>query len=401
METPKPKILIVDDLPVVRMNVSLLLRLEGYEVIEAQDGEEGLQKALSERPDLIIADVAMPKRSGLELLKAIRQTQTLSTVPVILLSAHSEREDIRRGMEMGADDYITKPFKNYELVRAVNRLLERHRQFQRQVEEKLEYIRDVVFYALPHEFRTAINGIKGYAKMITQVSGQEVVFKCDEIQEIGTEILHASQRLERLMENLLTYAQLRAVEQDEALQQQMRQEVTSCAQEVVVNAAVMVARRYERESDLQLSLSHTVPIAIGYQHWQKILVEILDNAFKFSSPGSIVEVTDVVDREYYGVVIRDHGEGMTVEQWEQIGAFVQFGRKEREQQGLGLGLAIALLLLDFHRGRLEVGDTPNGGTTVRVWIPIVEEKEREGGGQPLADGVALSIDLLLGLRYCG
>ncbi len=380
METPKPKILIVDDLPVVRMNVSLLLRLEGYEVIEAQDGEEGLQKALSERPDLIIADVAMPKRSGLELLKAIRQTQTLSTVPVILLSAHSEREDIRRGMEMGADDYITKPFKNYELVRAVNRLLERHRQFQRQVEEKLEYIRDVVFYALPHEFRTAINGIKGYAKMITQVSGQEVVFKCDEIQEIGTEILHASQRLERLMENLLTYAQLRAVEQDEALQQQMRQEVTSCAQEVVVNAAVMVARRYERESDLQLSLSHTVPIAIGYQHWQKILVEILDNAFKFSSPGSIVEVTDVVDREYYGVVIRDHGEGMTVEQWEQIGAFVQFGRKEREQQGLGLGLAIALLLLDFHRGRLEVGDTPNGGTTVRVWIPIVEEKEREGGG---------------------
>ncbi len=379
METPKPKILIVDDLPVVRMNVSLLLRLEGYEVIEAQDGEEGLQKALSERPDLIIADVAMPKRSGLELLKAIRQTQTLSTVPVILLSAHSEREDIRRGMEMGADDYITKPFKNYELVRAVNRLLERHRQFQRQVEEKLEYIRDVVFYALPHEFRTAINGIKGYAKMITQVSGQEVVFKCDEIQEIGTEILHASQRLERLMENLLTYAQLRAVEQDEALQQQMRQEVTSCAQEVVVNAAVMVARRYERESDLQLSLSHTVPIAIGYQHWQKILVEILDNAFKFSSPGSIVEVTDVVDREYYGVVIRDHGEGMTVEQWEQIGAFVQFGRKEREQQGLGLGLAIALLLLDFHRGRLEVGDTPNGGTTVRVWIPIVEEKERGGG----------------------
>ncbi len=377
MKTVKPKILIVDDLPVVRMNVSLLLRLEGYEVIEARDGEEGLQKALSEHPDLIITDISMPRRSGLDLLRAIRQTKTMATVPVILLTAHGEREDVRRGMEMGADDYITKPFKNYELVRAVKRLLERHQLLQRQVEEKLEYIRDVVFYALPHEFRTALNGIKGYAKLMAQASKQDAAFQCDEIQEIGTEILQASQRLERLMENLLTYAQLRAVEQDEALKQQMRQEVTYQVQEVVGDTAMMVARQYNRESDLQLSLTCAVPIAIGYRHWQKILFEVLDNAFKFSPSGTAVEVADIRDREYYGVIIRDHGEGMPVEQRRQIGAFVQFGRKEREQQGLGLGLAITLLLLDFHRGRLELEDTPGGGTTVKLWVPVAEAKVEE------------------------
>jgi len=135
----------------------------------------------------------------------------------------------------------------------------------------------------------------------------------------------------------------------------------------------MVARRYHRESDLQVNLSYTVPIQISYQHWHKVMEEIIDNAFKFSVPQSAIEISDAVDQGYYEVVVQDHGRGMTAEQKEQIGAFVQFGRKDQEQQGLGLGLAIALLVINFHRGAIEFRDTVGGGTTIRIRIPIAEE----------------------------
>lgn len=113
----KKKILIVDDEPSIQDLLVFNLEKEGYKTITASDGEEGISTALSQNPDLILLDVMLPKADGLTVCKKIRQT--MSKVPIIMLSAKGEEIDKILGLEIGADDYITKPFSIRELIARV------------------------------------------------------------------------------------------------------------------------------------------------------------------------------------------------------------------------------------------------------------------------------------------
>ena len=118
----KNKVLVVDDEPRVVQLVSMNLKLEGFDVISAADGYEALEKVTKGMPDIVILDIMMPDMDGYETLKRIRD---LSQVPVIFLSVKGEEEDRVRGLDLGADDYITKPFSPRELVSRVRAVLRR------------------------------------------------------------------------------------------------------------------------------------------------------------------------------------------------------------------------------------------------------------------------------------
>ncbi|MFC6279677.1 MULTISPECIES: protein kinase domain-containing protein [Polaromonas] len=113
-------ILIVEDDDAIRSNIVRLLKLEGFDTISAPDGTAGLERAQAFKPDLIISDVSMPGMNGFELLAAIRADKALATTPLMLLTALDDRENMRRGMTTGADDYLSKPFTRNELLDAVN-----------------------------------------------------------------------------------------------------------------------------------------------------------------------------------------------------------------------------------------------------------------------------------------
>jgi DNA-binding response OmpR family regulator len=98
--------------------------MEGFTVLVARDGEEGIQVAKSDQPDLIVSDIMMPKKSGLELVIELKGDPTTNDIPIILLSAKAQNADVRSGLDAGADDYVTKPFEPLDLVDRVNRLLE-------------------------------------------------------------------------------------------------------------------------------------------------------------------------------------------------------------------------------------------------------------------------------------
>ncbi|GJM26113.1 MAG: DNA-binding response regulator [Phycisphaerae bacterium] len=117
------RILIAEDEPDMAMGLRDNLQFEGYEVIVAADGEEALEKANSERPDLILLDVMMPKRDGLEVCKMVRDAGF--TVPILMLTAKSQEIDVVRGLEVGADDYITKPFSVREVLARIKAALRR------------------------------------------------------------------------------------------------------------------------------------------------------------------------------------------------------------------------------------------------------------------------------------
>lgn len=112
-------ILIIEDQPDMRENIATILNMEGYEVLEAGDGREGVQLAREDKPDLVLCDVMMLGMDGHEVLKALRDDRTISGTPFIFLTARGEKQDLRTGMNLGADDYLTKPVSAKELLGTV------------------------------------------------------------------------------------------------------------------------------------------------------------------------------------------------------------------------------------------------------------------------------------------
>ncbi|HEU5311274.1 MAG TPA: response regulator, partial [Candidatus Eisenbacteria bacterium] len=119
----KGKVLVVDDEIYIVHILDFSLGMEGYEVITALDGEQALERMKSERPDLVVLDIMMPKLDGYEVCKAIKSNPSTKQTPVILLSAKGRNVDQKLGFDVGADDYITKPFSPRKLVERINQLL--------------------------------------------------------------------------------------------------------------------------------------------------------------------------------------------------------------------------------------------------------------------------------------
>jgi diguanylate cyclase (GGDEF)-like protein len=157
------KILIAEDEPTLRENLQWMLEMEGYEVLSAFDGVDALEQCLAHQPDLLISDVMMPRLDGYELVKILRENVNLATLPIIMLTAKADRGDVRIGMNMGADDYLIKPYRREELLEAItvrlNRSVRQSNTAQKQQHEiKLALQRDpLTGLANRHGFEEALN----------------------------------------------------------------------------------------------------------------------------------------------------------------------------------------------------------------------------------------------------
>jgi PAS domain S-box-containing protein len=130
------KILIIEDDTVLRENIAEFIEGENFEVFIAKDGLEGVQQTLQHLPDLIICDIAMPNMNGYDFYKTIQQIKTTATIPLVFLSAKTENEDIRAGMQLGADDYVVKPFDFFELLKVIKTRLAKHEKIKFHIDEK-------------------------------------------------------------------------------------------------------------------------------------------------------------------------------------------------------------------------------------------------------------------------
>ena len=123
----KMTVLVIDDDPVILELLRVNFEIEGFDVICATDGEEGLSRAQSEHPDIVISDIMMPRRDGLQLLRDLKSDPDTEDLPVILLSAKAQKAEVQQGLDLGADDYITKPFDPLELIDRLNAVVSRPR----------------------------------------------------------------------------------------------------------------------------------------------------------------------------------------------------------------------------------------------------------------------------------
>lgn len=378
-----PTILVIEDDATILEQVVEILMLDHYNILSADNGQDGVALAKRHLPDLVICDVMMPLLDGYGTLEALREDPTTAAIPFIFLTARAEMNELRKGMHHGADDYIAKPFSPDDLLKAVETRLEKYATLHERYEKQLEDLRGSIVTTLPHELRTPLSAILGYATFLADdVEG----FSPDEMRDMLLSIKRSAMRLNRLVENYLVYAQVELAGMDQAKLDALRSyhRMNPASATDAQHVAQRIADNYERRADLRVDVA-TVFIYITMEDYHKLLEELIDNAFKFSLPGSRVDVTGVAEaaeaenettydaaEKTFVLTIRDAGRGMTTEQLKQLGAMRQFDRQMYEQQGSGLGLMIARRLVDLHGGAWDITSRVDKGTTLTLRFGIAD-----------------------------
>jgi two-component system sensor histidine kinase/response regulator len=360
------KILVIDDEEWLREMIQLALRQKGYEVIEAENGEVGIEKAQKLLPDLILCDVNMEKVDGYLTLSSLRSQPTTAAIPFILMTGLADNAGMRHGMELGADDYLPKPFTIEALYAAVSTRLKKAQTIREEAEKKMAVLRDSISMMLPHELRTPLNGILAYGEIL---AADAATLQPAEIAEMGQTIHESGKRLERLIENFLIYSQIEVLESDPQRASALRKKKTVAPGKIVEARAAHQAEQANRQADLAMQLADK-PVAISEDYLTKIIDELSHNAIRFSAAGKPIQITLQPSETHLVLTIRDQGRGMRSEDIAKIGAYMQFDRKQNEQQGLGLGLIISKRLTELHGGSLAIQSEPGVGTTIVVQLPL-------------------------------
>ena len=361
-------LVIEDEVPLLEEIVSLL-QFEDFEVIGAPEGNTGVQLARAHLPDLIISDIMMPGLDGYGVLQALQDDPATRRLPFIFLTARADYVQVRQGMQLGADDYLTKPFTREELLQAIQARLQKREMMRDQYEQRIEYLRDSIALALPHELRTPLTSLLGYAEMIMLDSA---MLQPAQVSAMADAILKSGLRLQRQLRNFLLYAQLELGQREREAGIPLAGALEAVPGQVIERAAREQAAERNRELDLHLSLDD-VPVRVTRGALDKIVIELVDNAAKFSVAGTPIRVYSEVAEGEYVLRISDKGRGMSAEQIRDSGAYLQFERRLYEHQGVGLGLTLARQLALASGGTLHIESEPERGTTVTVRLPLAGE----------------------------
>src|SRR5277367_425103 len=300
------KILVIDDEEWLREMIQLALRQKGYEVVEAENGEVGIEKARKILPDLILCDVNMEKVDGYLTLSSLRGDPTTAAIPFILMTGLADNAGMRHGMELGADDYLPKPFTIDALYAAVDARIKKAQALRDEAEKKLADLRDNISMMLPHELRTPLNGILAYGEIL---STESETLQPAEIAEMGQIIHESGKRLERLIENFLIYSQIELLGSDPQRASALRKKQTAMPRKIVESVATHQAETLNRKNDLKLDLSDK-PVAISEEYLTKIVDELTHNAFKFSNAGKGIQISLFPSNTELTLTIADHGRGL-------------------------------------------------------------------------------------------
>lgn len=352
------KILVVEDNQQARENIVEILKIHNYNISEAENGKEALTKIEQDQFDLIISDMMMPVMDGKELVAQIRNCKNLD-IPFIFLTAKAEMEDLRKGMNFGADDYIPKPFRARDLLDSVELRIKKSKEQKKHLEE----LRKNISLYIPHELNTPILPIQGYAQFIKDEINH---LNKEDISKMMTHISSSTSRLQKVVEKFTRYSELQMIEKETI--KEMSKSTILDLQNPLRNIARSMAKKVDRIEDLELMVENEF-IQMSKNHFEMLVEEVIDNAFKFSDKGTKVSIkTQNKDDNKYQIIFQNNGKGFTEEELSKIGAFMQFSRKSEERAGNGLGLSIVKLILNIYNGKISITSTKNVLTTVKITL---------------------------------
>ena len=362
----KQHILVIEDESSIRDIITEMLEDENFEVSCAENGKQGLDLVHEKYPDLIICDVMMPLMHGYDVLSHLRSEEKTAIIPFIFLTAKADKSHLRIGMNLGADDYLTKPFTQSELIHAVHSRLDRQAGLNQHFNHKLEELRRGISSALPHELLSPVNGLVGLSEYLASKYDS---IDPNELLEIAQLINKSAWRFDRVVQNTLLYTKLALAEEGQSILD--LQETCDYTLLTIKDTAIAVTTNAKRHSDLKLTLENG-HVCISMKNLRKIVEELVDNACKFSAPKTPIHILTYIQDDYFYLVVEDQGYGMLPDQISEIGAYKNF--TSQYSGGFGLGLVIVQQLTELYRGECHITSIRNQGTRVEIKLPIVVEK---------------------------
>lgn len=362
---PPIKILVAEDDPLILETLIDLLEMSGFEVVPTTNGREALQAFSRAMPDVVLTDIRMPECDGFELMRSIHDQ--VPWMPVILLSAKAAESDIRTGMELGADDYLVKPFDIEKVIKSIRTRVARSVLVAKRMDRRGAFLRRY----LPHELRTPLTGIMGFGEILQNELNESEKPDLEALKDYADGIVKSADRLLELIENFTLWADLSTG--TEALDRHLFADPDSHALIELREQLLQLAKRYGREDDLSVRLE-SVMLPLQQKFLLRVVFNLMDNACKFSMPGSPIKVDGRRGISDYVISFENQqGNGMGPPKVPDF--FEQPARPQVEQQGLGMGLALACLYAKAVNGRLEsIADSTTHRVKTSLWLPLEDSQ---------------------------
>ncbi len=355
-------ILVVDDSRSIRETLVGILRQSGYRVDSAVDGAEAIRKVHALAPDLIVSDLEMPNANGFELLSAVRSDSQLAMVPFIMVTSVSDRSSTRRAMELGADDYLTKPFSPSEVLSIVASRLDKQRSWRQATRALARSYSQGMMAILPHEFRTPLSSILGFAELMAMqapegLSPAQTLEFAETIQRAGKRLLSHTTRFLTFLE----YQSCPAMPagSTDISTGWVRTLVDGCLEGQLPTSQVAAVIEIE-------------PTALRCREGlvRNIVQELTGNAVKFARADTAIGIHGRIDEGRYTLQFDNVGRPFPLDRIADVGAFTQFDRDRTEQQGLGVGLAIVAHAARLAGGQLAIENLPGMVVRASVRLPL-------------------------------
>lgn len=366
------KVLIIDDNRHIRMQINLVLKLEGFETIEADNGVTGMEMAKEHCPDLIVCDIVMPELDGYAVLEQLREHGPTSDIPFLFLSAKADRSDVREGMNLGADDYLVKPFTANELVQAISARLNRYKTTRREMARKIESLaqasatKDKFMSIISHDLKSAFSGVMGLSEML---AGRLDDLSFDRLQEISVLMKEAVQSTYNLLESFVEWSRLQANGMQPTIGNINIGEITL---NIMMQHSATAAHK-------NIALSCAIPpdthIMADANMAQVILRNLVSNALKFTQPGGKVEIRAEDRGETIELSVRDTGVGISEEDIrkllhpETVAGLHNSKPGTMGEKGTGLGIVFCRELLQKQGSTLHIQNAPGGGAIFSFSMP--------------------------------
>ncbi len=346
------KVLIVDDDMFVVAVVEKILLKDGYDVISASNGEEGLSLVNSDDPDIVILDVLMPGMDGIEVLQKLKQGKETCMIPVIMLSGKEKVEDRVAGFETGADDYIAKPFQTRELLVRIKALIEKKIYIKKKVyKEKREAVESIVD-GVAHEVRNPIIAIGGFARRLKEKLPLE-----SDLKIYAEHILHEIERLELMVNQIINLKTVVVSINDAVNVEKILCEARGRFSAALAEKGIVVKEEF----------SDIVPtIPADSDSLCDAFTSIIKNSIEAMDKGGLLTLRITVENRELVVDITDSGHGIPKSQMPFI--FRPFYTSK--MTGSGMGLAYVNHIISLHSGDVNISSMPDSYTKVSVSLPL-------------------------------
>lgn len=385
-----PRILVADDEPdMLRFLKSQLI--DNYQVIEAVDGNQAYEKASQFLPDIVLLDMMMPEKDGLQVCRELRGRTSTKRIPIVLLTARADEETKLQALAAGASDFLSKPFSTTELHVRIKNLISSH-EYQRQLtkqnqilEATLEQLKETetqlvqteklaslgrMSAGIIHEINNPLNFAKTATHMLKRQAGQLPAEDRDEFEETVKDIEEGIDRVRIIVSDLRSFSHPNT---------EMFEDVS--VRNLITSTLRFLSHEWKEKVEIVQNFSEEATIWGNRHQLIQVLINLLQNSIdalkkkEFATDKPCIEIAGLLRDDKFLLVIRDNGPGIPPENLSRI--FDPFFTTKDVGEGMGLGLSICYRIMESHQGRLTVKSEVGVFTEFTLEFPLNSEKEKE------------------------